>query len=307
MKKELVLAAFGAAVFMTSCSNEHEVFPDNTERPSVESPVKFSSSINGATPQTRAGSSTWDAGNTIGIFMVDGTPDIVDYTTNRAYRTSDGSNNFSPVSMSDNVYYPVNGSTVNFISYYPWQTGISLDNLYNVNVVNQHNSTDIDMLYAKTTSGYSKGTSGSVVQLFFDHKLTHMVLNITPGAGLSATDLNGMTVTIKGLNTKTTVDLKDGNLGTPVNVADIVMKTSSNGSKSDAILVPQSIADGGMRVEFKINAANGEETFVWKVPATTFESKKEHVYDVTIARTGISVTGEINPWETGTGGSGNAD
>lgn len=289
-------------MFMTSCSNENEVFPNN-DRPSGQSIVKFSSSINGATPDTRAGNSTWAAGDAIGIFMVDGTPAVVDLAANKAYKTADGSKNFSPVSLNDNIYYPVDGSTVNFISYYPQQTGISLNNLYNVDVASQNNPVDIDLLYAKTTTGYSKATSTNTVQLFFDHKLTHVVLNITPGAGLTASDLNNMVVTVKGINSRNTLDLKTGNLGTPSSVADIVMKTKTDGSTSDAILVPQVVAGNTMSIEFKI----GNETFVWKVPATEFKSKTEHVYTVTIARTGISVTGEINPWTSGTGGTGTAD
>jgi hypothetical protein len=209
--------------------------------------------------------------------------------------------------MGDNIYYPVNGNTVNFVAYYPWQSGIALNSLYNVDVTNQNNPTDIDLLYAKTAAGYSKATSGNTVQLLFDHKLTHLVLNITPGEGLSASDLNGMVVTLKGLNTTTTLDLKNGSLGTPSDIANITARTLTDGSKFDAILVPQTVEDNVMSVEFRIVTANGTEAFVWKVSATAFESKKEHAYNVVIARTGISVTGEINPWETGTGGSGSAD
>ncbi|MDR1103121.1 MAG: fimbrillin family protein [Tannerella sp.] len=306
MKKELVLVALGAAVSLVSCSSEFDI-PGKTEPGVQSSPVKFSSSINGATPQTRAGNNTWEAGNTIGIFMVNGTPEIVDNTANRAYKTLDGSKNFSPVSPSDNIYYPVDGSTVNFISYYPWQAGKSLDNLYPVDVTDQNNPVDIDLLYAKTATGYSKAASGNTVQLQFDHKLTHMVLNITPDAGLTEADLEDMVVTVKGLNTATTLNLKDGTLGTPDAVADIVMKTQKNGLKSDAILVPQSIVANAVSIEFRIDTDNGTEVFKWNVPATTFESKKEYVYTVTITRTGIDVTGEINEWEAGTGGSGTAD
>ncbi|MDR1336342.1 MAG: fimbrillin family protein [Tannerella sp.] len=308
MKKELVLVALGAVMSLASCSSENDIIPGKAESPDVQSsPVKFFPSINGATPQTRAGNAAWAAGDAIGIFMVNGVPSAVDHTVNKAYKTADGSKNFTPVSMDDYIYYPVNGSTVNFISYYPRQAGILLENLYSVDVTDQNSPVDIDLLYAKTATGYSKAASGNTVQLSFDHKLTHMVLNITPGTGLTAEDLKNMVVTVKGLKTATTLDLKDGTLGTPDAVADIVMKTQTDGLKSDAILVPQSVADNTVTIEFEIVTANGTEVFVYKVPAITFESKKEHVYAVTINRTGISVTGEINDWAAGTGGSGTAD
>jgi hypothetical protein len=299
MKKVFLAAALGATIMM-SCSHDHEVLDQNSDEAVV---ARFNSSINGAT-MLRAGNNTWSAGNTIGIFMVNNTPEAVDATENRAYRTTDGSSHFSHVATTDIIYYPVDNSTVNFISYYPYQSGITLENEYDVDVSDQSNPVDIDLLYAKTTAGYSKTTSAATpVKLMFDHKLTQLVMNITAGEGLTNDDLKGMSVTIKGLNTQTTFDLTDGTLGSASTKVNIVTKVITDGAQYSAILVPQSVTASTVTVDFNV----GNETFVWKVPACEFETQKKHIYTVTIARTGVDVEGEINDWTEGTGGSGTAD
>jgi endonuclease G len=309
MKRNFFLAAVLGTLMMTSCSKD-DVLNLNPEDSNSKVSVQFSSSINGAVQprsgiQLRTGSTTWTANNTIGIFMVDNTPAAVDATANKAYITTDGSNHFAPVTSTDSIFYPVNNSTVNFIAYYPHQSGILLENNYNVDVSNQSNAVDIDFLYAKTTDGYSKTTgAGSAVRLLFDHKLTHFVLNTIAGEGLTANDLQGMTVTVTGLNTRTTFDLTDGTQGSVSTKANIVTNSVSDGAKYDAILVPQSVAaNDGVKVEFQI----GSELFVWKLAACEFESKTEHVYNVTISRKGVEIEGEINDWTAGTGGDVTAD
>jgi hypothetical protein len=302
INQKFFLAVALGAIMMTSCSKDDVLNqnPDLNDKVAVQ----FNSSLNGAS-LLRAGNTTWTANNTIGIFMVDETPEVVDAMENKAYKTVDGTKNFVPVASTDVIYYPSNNSTVNFISYYPHQAGISLENEYNVDVSNQNNAIDIDFLYAQTTDGYSKTTNyGTPVKLMFDHKLTHFVLNTIAGDGLTANDLKGMTVTIKGLNTQTTFDLTDGTQGGVSTKANIATKTVTDGTKYDAILVPQSVTtQDGVTVEFGI----GNEKFVWKVGACAFESKTEHVYNVTISRKGVEIEGEINDWLEGTGGNVAAD
>jgi endonuclease G len=298
-KKFFLVAALGAAM-MTSCSEEHGLSDLQPDAPSGKSvAAKFASSINGAIPQTRAVSS-WTSGDAIGIFMVDDVPAVVDLMTNKAFTTT-GATLFTPKTAGDSIFFPANGSTVNFISYYPYQSGVTLGD-YAVDVSAQSNS--IDLLYAKTTAGYSKTSVSKTVKLDFYHQLTHLVMSTIPGDGLTEADLQGMTVTIKGMNTQTTFDLTDGTLDAATGQANIVTSEISDGEKYDAILVPQSVSDNAVTVEFTL-ATN--ETFVWKVPARNFEAKTEHNYTITISRTGIDVEGEIKPWIDGDDGTGTAD
>jgi hypothetical protein len=307
MNKRFFLATALGAVMMTACSHEYEMLDKQLDASGESVAAKFTSSINGATPQTRATGSTWVSSDSIGIFMVDATPTAVDGMINKHYKkTSGDEKNFSPATTNDAIYYPVDGSTVNFISYYPYQASTLLGN-YNVNVVNQNTPAAIDFLYAKTITGYSKTSGQTPVHLTFIHKLTLLVMDTKAGYGLTDDDLKGMVVTIKGLNTQTTIDLKDGSQGNASSKNPIVTKVNTDGKEYSAILIPQDVTAGDVTVEFEITSSNGVETFVWKVPTVTFETQKRHTYSVTISRTGIEVEGEITDWLDVQGGDVNAD
>jgi endonuclease G len=295
-KNVFVTAAIGAALILSAaCTKEYcDINPANEK-----APVLFESNINSATPITRA--SAWSDGSTIGIFMINDAVAVVDDMTNKQYVT-DGTaaHAFTPATTSDTIFYPVNGNSVNFISYYPYQAGLALTDDYAVNVVNQQNAIDIDLLYVKTTgTAYSKATQATPVSLHFGHQLSHWVLNTKPASGLTAADLEGMTVTVKGLNTQVKFNLSSMALSDLSVVDGIALKVVTSGKQFEAILIPQAIGSDQVTVEF---TTVKNETFVWKVPASALETNKEYTYNVTISRTGISVTGEIEDWETGVGG-----
>ncbi len=107
------------------------------------------------------------------------------------------------------------------------------------------------------------------------------------------------------MNTKNTFDLKTGTLGTAGTPAAITPYTTINGAKYEAIVLPATVTNtGDVSVEFSI----GADTFVWKVPAATaFAAGSEYTYDITITRSGVSVTGTINPRTVVPGGSGTAE
>jgi endonuclease G len=302
-RKKVLFAVIGLGLILASCSNDLET-NCNPDPASSGAPVavQFTSEIHGAIPQTRT-ITTWANQNAIGIFMVKdvtSTPSVVNNMLNKQYQTN-GSTAFTPVGSTDTIYYPVDGSSVDFISYYPYQSATALGD-YSVDVSNQQTGTDIDLLYAKTTSGYSKATK-SPVSLLFDHQLTHLVLNTIPGNGLTADNLKNLTVAVKGLNTTATFDLVSKGLKDLGDVKKIVTNISTAGEKYDAIIIPQTIGKGLVTVEFQI----GSEIFVWTVPEGTFDAETEYIYNVTISRTGVTVTGEINAWKKGQGDNVSAD
>ena len=297
-KRFLSAVVIVATVTFTSCNN---VINDIADDNSPEA-VKFSAGIE-ATPKapTYASGTSWDPGDAIGIFMVEnGTFDISLGAENKEYTTTAGDGDFTAV--AGDIYYPQSGD-VDFIAYYPWQTGMDLTDPYEVDVSDQSDPEAIDLLWAMADNGGSGYNSGGVA-FAFSHMLTRIVLTAVNGDGLIAADLTGMTAKISGMNTKADFDLADGELDTPTDVANIDLQHVAG--KYEAILVPQSVVSDAMEVTFTLD--NGAGEFVWKVPATTFEAGKEYTYTITLNRSGeITFTGTINPWLTEDGGSGIAE
>ena len=295
-KRFLSAVAIVATVTFTSCNNVVVDIADD----STPVAVQFSAGIE-AVPkaQTYASGTSWSPGDAIGIFMVEnGTFDISLGAENKEYTTT-GDGNFTEV--AGGIYYPLSGN-VGFIAYYPWQTGMDLTDPYEVDVIDQSNPEAIDLLWAMENNGGSGYNSG-IIALKFSHMLTRIVLNATPGDGLTAADLAGMTVKICGLKTKADFRLAEGTLGTPSDVADIEPQLVAG--KYEAIIVPQLVGAHVMEVKFIL--ANSDE-FVWDVPVTTFAAGKEYTYTITLKRSGeVSFTGTINPWIPEAGGSGIAE
>lgn len=282
------VAALAAMVAFTSCDNESDNLPDNNTPVAVQ----FSAGINQALPQLRAANALWTNGDQIGIFMVDnGTTTIAESAENKQYTTT-GSSSFSAVA-GNQIYYPMDGSAVDFIAYYPWVNGSKLTVPYSVNTASQSNQEAIDLLWATATNsaaGYSKAYSGAA-NFEFSHKLTKLILNTQAGTGLNASDLTGMTVSISGLNTTANFNLADGTLTALANANTFAPLTVANGTKYEAIIVPQNASS--MKVTFKLTS---NEEFVWTVPSTNFLSTTEYTFAITLQRTGVTVEGTINAW-----------
>jgi hypothetical protein len=295
-------ALLGMVAF--SACNVNDEIEDNNQPQAVS----FSAGIAGQAvqnggPTTKAAGTVWASGDAIGIFMMsNGTTTIAEQAENKQYTTTGGST-FSAVA-GDEIYYPMDGSKVDFIAYYPYASGKTLGSSISVDVSGAQTASsqaDIDLLWAKANgtggSGYDKVTHATTpVALAFNHKLAKMVINVKAGAAVN-TPLTGMTVTIKGMNTKNTFKLSDGTLGTPNTPAAItprVITTASGFNASyDAIILPYVYSSNGdVTVDFTV----GGETFTWEVDATTFAPGNEYTYAVTLTRTGVAVTGTINPW-----------
>jgi hypothetical protein len=293
--KTFITVAIIATAMMTSCGKG-----DPTEN--EPTPVKFTADVSGhiAEPLTRAAGTAWDNGDRIGIYMLaTGTTNISGGVNNREYVTA-GGNSFAAVSPADVIYFPLSGSAVDFIAYYPYRQGLA-NFIYNVDVSSQSSQANIDLLYSNNAT--NRNQSLPSVPLNFSHKLVKVILNTIDGDGLTPADLQGMDVSFTGMNTTATFDLRTGTLGALGTPDDITPHTTTAGSKYEAIILPAAIAAGAVTMEFAI----GVEKFIWEVPATTFAAGTQYTYDITITRTGISVTGSIAAWTAGPNFTGTAE
>jgi hypothetical protein len=296
-----VAIAFAAVLALASCTQSDDILADGPKA------VQFTAGIGEqavATPQTRAAGTEWNKNDAIGVFMVKNKETNIasTYAGNKKF-TLFKSNDFWPVSGNE-IYYPLEESNlVDFYAYYPYLAtdGINIDSKIDVSTADQTKQPEFDMMWAKadnTGSGYNKNFGGNI-PLVFAHCLARLTMNckLDPSTGISGfTDQS--TVTIKGMNTATTLAIKDGTLSAATKVADFKARkatpTSGYDGTFDAIIVPAKYGANTVTVEFYVNS----ETYTWEMEATEFESGNDYVYEVIITRTGIKANGTIIPWIT---------
>lgn len=279
-----------------SCNVNDEIQSD------VNRAVRFTGNIGGqvaATPGTRASGTAWGTGDEVGVFMVrHGGTDISDDAYNKKYTVS--GTNLS--AAEGDIYYPVAGA-VDFIAYYPYSAQWSdLSNEASIEIGDQTEQTKFDLLYAKAAnsgSGYTKDY-GKAVDLEFDHKLAKVVFNCKAD-GLAS--LDGMTVKIKGMNSKGTFDLATGTVASTDNSAKEItaheLTAAAQGylKSYDAIIMPDQYEANEITVEFTV----GDDTFTWTIDNAEnakFESGNEYTYEVIVTRHDVTMSGTINAWKT---------
>lgn len=269
---------------LLSCSHDEATVAPSAERVAVQ----FSSNISAG---VRATGTTWTAGDCIGIFMTQAGATLAAETIsegvdNTAYATT-GNGQFVPAQGAATIYFPISGA-VDFYAYYPQQA--VADYALALNVYNQDNQEAIDLMYA-TATGRDK--TQPAVQLTFVHQLSSLVLDVQPGDGLTAADLAGLTVKVKGQATTASFHLADGTLTGAAAPADIAMKTVAAGSRYEAILLPT--AAQSRELEFNLN--NGHDApFCWTMHGVLEPGTRYHYTTVRLSRTAAQVEGSIQPW-----------
>ncbi len=284
---QLLFLATAAAAVTSSCQKA----PVSEQE--ITKAVTFSSTISNQVT-TKAAGANWESNDAIGVFMKTGSGLSTALASNKQYATTKGDGNFSAVNTAEEIMYPADGSNVDFIAYYPYQTTIT-NNIYPINVADQTQQNKIDLLYANNVTGANKNKPNA--QLQFSHKLSKVELTIAAGTGVSS--LTGLTVTYNGFNTTANFDLATGTLASGANPAAIKAKTTAGTTTTaaEAILLPTASV-AGAKVEFKI----GNETYTWTLPSsTTYESGKKYSYNITlqtspVGNTAIVATGNITDW-----------
>ena len=308
MKKHLLSAItiIAAGAFVSCNQNEDGIDNSNSN---IKKEVRFSSNITKVElPSTRMSGTQWDANDSIGIFMFEKTAkEIVENKENIKYTTIAGGETGAFLPANEPIFFPDNGDEVRFMSYYPYNSGISTT--YNVNVSDQTNQPAIDLLYCfADTAFYHKLSSGKKVSLVFNHKLTRIIVNIKPGEGLLADDVNNTVVTFEGFNTKADFNLISGALDNPEEVQNITplkMTTATGGYtlSFESIVIP--VTDpSSAKIVFDLK--NGDEDlqvnsdlFSWKFSTEELKSGFEYIYNVTVKRSGIIVDAIVKEWEDG--------
>ena len=272
------------SLFFVACDNDDDIRTDNGLT------VKFSSSIDGLIP-SRAIGSGWESNDAIGVYMLKAgqalsEANIVGGAANREYVTASGDGNFAPA-VGQTILYPADGSSVDFIAYYPYATIAAYQ--YAVNVENQTSQPDIDLLYANNAKGLNKDNTAA--SLTFSHQLAKMVFNIKAGSGISS--LEGLNITLNGMKTQASFALADGTLAVDnASGKELTVKMSPavEGVVGEAIILPvNALNDGNIVFTLPMGA------YKWNIPAGQEYAKgKKYTYDVELTNSGGGITASIS-------------
>lgn len=290
MKRTILLACI--ALFSISCNNDDtptDIIPD-------QSPIalQVSGSIAGnETAALRLSGTSWNPGDAIGIFMLEGEQIL---ETNRKYTCASGAN-FSPATSDQTIWFPIddNAPKVDFIAYYPFhssQNGLS----FPIDLSSQSDQATLDLLTADKVTGKDKLNPS--VTLPFKHRLVKMELTILPGTGLAAADLAGMTVALSEQYTAGSCDLGTGAVVSTGKTGPLSLKGTAEGNFAEATLLPAKAASGRI-LSFTLTSG---DIFRYSIPSDrVFNAGEKHAYTITLNRTGVNVSATITDWTEVTG------
>lgn len=302
MMNRQVLLFCVSATLLAGCGNESkETLSDADGRVALQVSSGIRSTL-------RAYDDTWEAGNAIGIYMfAAGTTDIVEDARNIPYQTASGDGTFAPANGTTPIYFPVDGSNVDFYAWYPYQ---EIDTEWTANLTRQSSQAAIDLMTASATSTpgttvYNKDNPS--VHLNFRHRLSKLSLKIEPGVGIAPKDLEGLKVEITRQRTKAIYQPEFDGLGTELTSASITLLTNSAGTISEGILFPDDAASNapltGRQLIF-ILASTGDVFYYDIADEKRFKAGEKNLYTITVNRTTLDVTSEITPWTPGNGPDG---
>lgn len=255
-----------SALVLTSCVNND----DKSEWNDGSQPVSFTSSIQGV--NSRAANNKWAAGDKVGIFMKAAGGELSSTTAINKLYTTDANGILTAFNAENALYYPTDGSSVDFIAYYPFNASLT-ENTYKVNVASQTDQSAIDLLYSNNATDFAKGTT-SKPQLQFTHKLSQIAFNITKDATIPS--LTGLKVTFKGMNTTADFTLANGALTNTETVADIVALV--NDQTATAIVLPAT-ALNNVKVVFELNG----KTFTADYPQASLAEGSKYTHNVKLS------------------------
>ncbi len=290
--KRQILAAL-ALVTLASCAKENIATQPTTDQVAAT----FT-----AAAITRVANNAWETNDQIGISMtVNGAATLATGSYENIPHTVAAAGDSGTFSADDTViYFPVDGSSVDFYAYYPHAT-LDTDKNIVVSVATQSFS-DIDIVAAKAVA---KTKAVPTVTFAGDDAFEHCLskLTITLVAGEGITSLSGLKTTIKSQNTTAKYNIYTGVISSEGDVADIVAVTATDGLLSEAILIPTA-AVSGSTIVFTL----GSDNYIWDTKDLELVQGSEHKYEITINQTGIVVSGaKISNWNAGASGTGTAE
>ena len=279
MKKIFTLMAAVAA--MVSCS-------DNVENPSV-TPETDKLPINISTTLTRATDAGYEAGDKVGIFVVN-EPNTLATSGNHVDNMGF---TYSTTWTPDTPIYWLDKSTkADFYCYYPYADGASTTAHTFTTKADQstlENYKASEFLWGKTTE---VAPTEEAVNITTNHTFSNAVIILKPGDGFTEESLATATKSVKicGVKIGATIDLSTGVATATGNATEVTPYL--DGANYRALVVPQTTAEGALVVV----TVDGVDYTLTR--SMTFKANKQHKFTVTLNKVSNGVNVGIGGWET---------
>lgn len=264
MKKEILSILSLSILLLTSCQKE-----DSLAINAGDGEVTFTAGV-----ATRVSGSTWIKDDAIGVFMTPNDSDVNSDKTNVQYTVLSSAE--TPVFTSSAPFtFPV--GAVDFLAYYPYKIGTTKTK-YDIDVSDQTLLSADLMIATKTGAVQSDGA----VALQFSHKLSNIVINISHGGGMEESDLAELKVELIGVmavkadyNLSTNkITLEASNTQT-----SIILKTTTDGLKSEGVVIPQHISGGSLQLKLTTKTKGSFSTMI---RVSEFKAGEEYTYKAVV-------------------------
>ena len=267
---------------MVSCSENIENTPTIPETEKL--PINISTTI-----FTRATDSAYEAGDKVGIFVVN-EPNVLKASGNHIDNMGF---TYSTTWTPDTPIYWLDKTTkADFYCYYPYAEGVSTTSHTFATKANQSQLADYkasEFLWAKTVGVEPTEES---VNITTKHTFSNAVIILKPGDGFTEATLAAATKSVKicGVKTSATIDLSTGVATATGNATEVTPYL--DGAQYRALIVPQTTTEGALVV---ITVDGVDYTLT---RAMTFKANKQHKFNVTLNKVSNGVNVGIAGWET---------
>lgn len=279
MKKLFTLMAAVAA--MVSCSDNVENVPTTPETDRL--PINISTTL------TRATDSAFEAGDKVGIFVVN-EPNTLATSGNHVDNMGF---TYSTTWTPDTPIYWLDQTTkADFYCYYPYAATANTAAHAFATKADQSSLANYkasEFLWGKTTG---VAPTEEAVNITTNHTFSNALVILKPGDGFTEESLAAATKSVKicGVKTNATIDLATG-MATATGNATEVTPYLENGQYR-ALIVPQTTAEGALIVV----TVDGVDYTLTR--SMTFKANKQHKFTVTLNKVSNGVNVGIGGWET---------
>jgi hypothetical protein len=304
MKRKLLITAVLSAA-LTACSSDSI---DNPTRGRAVAQV-----VAGVENMTRMSGTTWEVGDSIGVFAIGSdqtTTDMTEQYTNAKYTFANGSDtsigSFT-AKHKDAVYYNNNDEVVTFAAYYPYQADAK-----NFTIDTRDNSAagqrKIDILFASGACGsYASPTLYFTGDNEFHHVMSKLSFNIkcSTDDGFATSALpDDAKVYISGLVHDGAIDIYGDAVPRIQDGAKSDYRWDVTDSYNSLIIIPQDLTATPLTIEVIV----GGQTYRNDTSISpNMEPGTVYSCTITLRKKTLEVSGStIAPWKDGTSSSGDA-
>ena len=192
--------------------------------------------------------------------------------------------------VSQPLYYPQDGTKVDFVAYCPYAASVGEDYSIEADVANQADGLATEILYSNNIT--DKVPTDDFLSLEFNYSLAKLVVTIE-------SKINNIAVSLEGAFTKAKLQLNDGSITDVENKETITFyksNVSGNIATYEALILP-AVLDASDDMELVFTTS--DNVYRYKLTLVTYEADKKYEFDfkITAQRDLVLLGSNITPRE----------